>query len=207
MSQTSRNLNNSNSLVELIGATDIYLIDQLMKGRYGTEEPILDAGCGSGRNLHWFLQNKYLIYAVDQDEYAIDSLRIRHPFLPAERFQHSPVEKLPFGNNYFNHIISSAVLHFAKSTQHFQQMITEMVRVLRPNGSLFIRMTSDIGIEDKIQPLGDGVYAIPDGSQRFLLTRPLLADIMRMNKLSFLEPLKTVNVEDIRCMSTLVLGK
>jgi hypothetical protein len=68
-------------------------------------------------------------------------------------------------------------------------------------------MTSDIGIEDKVQPAGDGVYDIPDGSRRFLLTRDLLADVMRKNGLSFLEPLKTVNVNDIRCMSTVVLRR
>jgi len=117
------------------------------------------------------------------------------------------VEKLPFEDNYFSHIISSAVLHFAKDTIQFHRMVAEMVRVLQPNGSLFIRMTSDIGIEDKVNLLGDGVYNIPDGSTRFLLTRALLADIMKKNKLSFLEPLKTVNVNDVRCMSTLVVAK
>jgi hypothetical protein len=50
----------------------------------------------------------------------------------------------------------------------------------------------------------DGVYDIPDGSRRFLLTRTVLADIVQKNRLSFLEPLKTVNVNDIRCMSTVV---
>src|SRR5207249_761408 len=110
-------------------------------------------------------------------------------------------------NDYFNHVISSAVLHFARDTQQFYSMIAEMLRVLRPSGSLFIRMTSDIGIEDKVQLIEDGVYVIPDGSQRFLLTRQLLADLMQRQKLHFLEPLKTVNVNDVRCMSTLVLGK
>lgn len=148
-----------------------------------------------------------MIYGVDQDEMAIRHLQSRHSFLAAERLQHSSVEKLPFENNYFNHIISSAVLHFAGSTVHFQDMIAEMVRVLRPNGSLFVRMTSDIGIEDKVRLIQDGVFYIPDGSRRFLLTRALLADTMQRNKLSFLEPLKTVNVDDIRCMSTLVLTK
>jgi tellurite methyltransferase len=79
-----------------------------------------------------------------------------------------------------------------------------MKRVLKPAGSLFIRMTSDIGIEDKVRLVGEGVYEIPDGSRRFLLTRGLLEDIMRENGLTFLEPLKTVNVDDVRCMSTVV---
>ena len=114
---------------------------------------------------------------------------------------------MPFQDNYFDHIISSAVLHFADSVSQFHSMITEMVRILKPKGSLFIRMTSNIGIEDKVQLINDGVYTIPDGSTRFLLTRQLLAMVMKKYQLSFLEPLKTVNVDDIRCMSTLVLQK
>lgn len=193
-----------NSIEAVVGSTDIYLIDQIMKGRYKTNDTILDAGCGYGRNLHWFLRNNIVIYGVDQDVNGIGDLQRRHPAV-AERFRLSPVEKIPFENDQFDHIISSAVLHFARDTAHFQDMIAEMVRVLKPSGSLFIRMTSDIGIEDKVQPVGDGVYDIPDGSRRFLLTRTLLADIMGKNRLSFLEPLKTVNVNDIRCMSTIVL--
>jgi len=177
-----------------------------MKGRYKMNDTILDAGCGYGRNLHWFLRNNVVIYGVDQDANAIHDLQRRQSTI-AERFRQSPVEKTPFEDDQFDHIISSAVLHFAKNTAHFRQMIAEMVRVLKPLGSLFIRMTSDIGIEDKVQLVGDGVYDIPDGSRRFLLTRTLLADIMRKNGLSFLEPLKTVNVNDVRCMSTLVLRR
>ena len=199
-------MNKLNSIEEVIGSTDIYLVDQIMKGRYKTKDTILDAGCGSGRNLHWFLRNDIVIYGIDQDAGAIHDLQRRYPTIAA-RFCQSAVEKIPFENEQFDHIISSAVLHFAKDTAHFRQMMAEMARVLRPGGSLFIRMTSDIGIENRVQPVGEGVYDIPDGSRRFLLTRTLLADIMRENGLSFLEPLKTVNVNDIRCMSTVVLGR
>jgi hypothetical protein len=39
-------------------------------------------------------------------------------------------------------------------------------------------MTTDIGIGDKVLSAGDGVYDLPDGSRRFLLTRELLAEVM-----------------------------
>ncbi len=193
----------SNPLHEAIGETDIYLIDQIMKGRYQPRDTILDAGCGYGRNLHWFLQHDCNVYGVDQDTAAISSLRSRF----GEKFQQAALDNLPFDNNYFDHIICSAVLHFAKRTTHFHEMVAESTRVLKPNGSLFVRMTSDIGIEGRSRPIADGVYQIPDGSTRFLLTRTLLAETMHKNKLSFLEPFKTVNVNDLRCMSTLVLKK
>ena len=178
-----------------------------MKGRYNTDDIMLDAGCGIGRNLHWFLQSGVTIYGIDNNEEAIYTLKQNNSLLPDKRFQISSVEEMPFPDNYFDNIISSAVLHFAKSTLQFKQMLSEMVRVLKPSGSLFIRMTSDIGIENKVELLENGVYVIPDGSIRFLLTKSLLAELMKQHSLSFLEPLKTVNVNDIRCMSTLLLQK
>ena len=198
---------NSNSLRQLVGDTDIYLLDQIMKGRYSQTDKILDAGCGAGRNLHWFLNENMDVYGIDQNPVSINELKAEYHLLAADRLQSCSVENLPFENNFFDHVISSAVLHFANSVSQFQTMLAEMVRVLKPGGSLFIRMTSDIGIEDKVKPIGDGVYMIPDHSKRFLLTRSLLSGILQQHPLSFIEPFKTVNVDDIRCMSTLVLQK
>ena len=195
------------SIHELIGNTDIYLLDQIMKERYTQGEKILDAGCGNGRNLIWFLKNDVEVYAVDRDAMAIHYLESLYPHFSKNRLQVAEIENLPFRNNFFDHVISSAVLHFAKSISHFNDMMKEMVRVLKPNGSLFIRMTSDIGIENKVKHIENGVYDIPDGSIRFLLTPTLLKEVMSENNLSFIEPLKTVNVDGIRCMSTLVLMK
>lgn len=194
-------------LQEIIGNIDIYLLDQIMKERYQPADKILDAGCGSGRNMFWFLKNNFEVYAVDKDPVSIDYLHSVYPNYASERFVVAGIEKLPFENEFFDHIISSAVLHFAQSASHFSAMIKEMVRVLKTKGSLFIRMTSNIGIEKKVKLLGDGVYEIPDGSIRFLLTPDLLTKEMNENHLTFLEPLKTVNVDNIRCMSTLVLMK
>lgn len=178
-----------------------------MKDRYVHGNKILDAGCGGGRNMHWFVQNDFDIYGTDWSEAAILNLKKEYPNLPAENLQVCLVEKMPFANDYFDHVISSAVLHFAKNDAHFKEMLGEMLRVLKPGGSIFIRMTSDIGIEDKVKFLSNGNHQIPDGSMRFLLTKPLLAACMQEFNLSFLEPLKTVNVNDLRCMSTLMLMK
>ena len=121
--------NGSNLLEEVIGSTDIYLVDQIMKGRYKANDIILDAGCGYGRNLHWFLRNDVFIYGIDQDGHAIRELQLRHPAI-ADRFRSSEVEQLPFEHDRFDHIISSAVLHFARDTAHFRQMIAERLAAL-----------------------------------------------------------------------------
>ena len=112
---------------------------------------------------------------------------------------------MPFSDEEFDHVISSAVLHFAQSTFHFHQMFSEMVRVLKKRGILFIRMTCDIGLEEKVIHVKDGTYYIPDGSKRFLLTRALLKDCLEQYQLVLFEPFKTVLVDDVRSMSTVVL--
>lgn len=86
-------------------------------------------------------------------------------------------------------------------------MFSEMVRVLKPGGSLFLRVATDIGIADKIKPLGMGRYHLPDGSDRFLMTKPALESQMRRLNLRWLEPFKTVLVDDLRSMAVVVLGK
>ncbi len=195
------------TITDLLGNTDIYLIDQIMKGRYAKTDKILDAGCGEGRNMHWFIKNQIKIFGIDSNKEAILNLKIQNPVCPPLQLQVSLNDNLPFENHYFDHVISSAVLHFANSVVHFKAMISEMHRVLKVDGTLFIRMTSDIGIEDKVSYLGNGCYELPDGSVRFLLTRNLLEEIKGEYSFDFLEPLKTVNVDDLRCMSTLVLQK
>jgi tellurite methyltransferase len=200
-------LQKNNSIQSLLGQTDIYLIDQILKGRYKDNDSILDAGCGEGRNMLWFLQNNFNITGIDSCEETIITLKKSQPGLPESRLIVSAVETTPFPDDYFDHIICSAVLHFANSTAQFNKMMTEMVRILKPGGSIFIRMASDIGIENKVAHIAEGVYFIPDGSKRFLLTRSLLAACLQQQNLCFTEPVKTVNVNDVRCMTTLLLQK
>jgi ubiquinone/menaquinone biosynthesis C-methylase UbiE len=194
-------------LQALVGQTDIYLLDQVLKHRYQPGETILDAGCGNGRNLHWFILNDFDCYGIDHNPAALEELTMLYPLVPAGKFVVAGLDSMPFTDGYFDHILSSAVLHFARDTTHFHVMLQELVRVLKPAGTLFIRMTSNIGIENAIVSIGEGVYLVPDGSARFLLTRELLATLLTNYPLTLLEPLKTVNVDDARCMSTLVLQR
>ena len=86
-------------------------------------------------------------------------------------------------------------------------MFSELNRVLKPGGSLFIRVASDIGIENKILPLGGGRFSLPDGTDRFLLTKPIIEEVLNNFPMTLAEPVKTTNVQDIRCMTTLVMIK
>ena len=202
---------NQAELKEELQNIDIYLLDQILKGRYEPHHQILDAGCGGGRNLFWLAKNNYDIYGMDKKKEALDSLlhsakQLNIPIDPS-RLSVGEIHSMEYDSDFFDHIISSAVLHFAKSHQHFEKMFSEMIRVLKPGGSIFIRMTSNIGIESLVEEIESGVHNIPDGSIRYLLTKDTLDKLIKTHRLRLLEPLKTVNVNDVRCMSTLMLEK
>jgi tellurite methyltransferase len=192
--------------LDIFGNIDIYLFDQILKGRYIEGQTILDAGCGGGRNMFWFDQNDYVLYAVDSNPEAIQQVKAFYP-KHQDNYLVADLITLPFEDNSMHHVVNSAVLHFAKSTEHFKKMFTELVRVLRPDGSLFIRMTSDVGIENSVISIGNGIFQLPDGTTRFLLTRALLQELLNAHPVRLIEPFKTTNVSDIRAMSTIVLVK
>lgn len=196
---------------ELFGDIDIYLFDQILKNQFGSQTSILDAGCGGGRNIIYFLRSGCPVFGVDQNlqaiEYVRDLARALAPELPTANFQVSKVEEMPFAGEHFDAVISSAVLHFAESEQHFGRMLTEMWRVLKTDGLLFVRLASSIGIEDKIKLIKERRYLLPDGSERFLVDEQLL--ISATNRLGgvLAEPIKTTNVQNLRSMTTWVVRK
>jgi SAM-dependent methyltransferase len=197
------------NLRDQFGEIDIYLFDQLLKGRLTTNMRILDAGCGGGRNLIYFLRNDYEVFGVDQNAGAVEQVRRLassiNPAIPAENFLVSDVAEMPFPSECFDAVISSAVLHFARDAQHFNRMLDEMRRVLKPGGLFFARLASAIGIEELIKPLGGGRYLLPDGTERFLVnTESLISATDRLGA-EWLEPIKTTNVQNLRCMTTWVL--
>ena len=64
-----------NNLREIYGDIDIYLFDQLLKGRYDKTKKVLDVGCGGGRNLFYFLRNGYEVFGIDPDPQAVETVK------------------------------------------------------------------------------------------------------------------------------------
>ncbi|MGO3181221.1 MAG: class I SAM-dependent methyltransferase [Aequorivita sp.] len=187
----------------LLGNVDIYVIDQILKDSYQSGQSILDAGCGSGRNLKWFYQNDFSITGIDVDAERIKLAKEIYPNASAN-FTVGNLTNMPYEDEVFDHILCCAVLHFAQDKTHFNKMFTEIYRVLNPNGTLLIRVASDIGLDGK-KPF------VQDGESKemgnFYITRQLISEIVESFSLKFLEPIKTTNVQDVRAMTTLVFQK
>jgi SAM-dependent methyltransferase len=193
------------------GHIDIYLFDQLLRARAPRGARICDAGCGSGRNLVYFLRAGYDVRAVDADPTAIERIRAMAvtlaPNLPADNFRVEPVERMSFPDRCADFVISSAVLHFARDDRHFEAMLRECWRLLDENGVFFCRLASSIGFESRVRAVGSGRFALPDGSERYLVTEARLMGLTAQLGGELIDPLKTTIVQNQRAMTTWVMRK
>ncbi len=199
------------TLQEQFGQIDIYLFDQLLKGRITPGMRILDAGCGSGRNLVYFLREGYEVFAADSNPDAVENVRSLArafaPALPSTNLHVEPIERMTFEDACADVVLSSAVLHFAASDEQFMSMLLGSWRVLKPGGLFFCRLASTIGIETQVQQIQGRRHQLPDGSVRYLVDADLLTLLTEQLGGEFLDPLKTTVVHNQRSMTTWVLRK
>jgi SAM-dependent methyltransferase len=199
------------NLQEQFGGIDVYLFDQFLKGRFDTGMRVLDAGCGSGRNLVYFLREGFDVCGVDVSPDAIAQVRslarTLAPYLPKENFRQEPVERMSFADASFDAVLSSAVLHFARDEAHWLAMLWEMWRVLKPGGLFFSRLASSDGVESFVVPLGGRRFRLPGGVEWLLADERMLREATNSLRGELLEPLKTVVVHGARSMSVWCMRK
>jgi SAM-dependent methyltransferase len=192
------------------GDIDIYLFDQLLRGRFDARRRVLDAGCGAGRNLPYFLRHGFHVLAADVDPVAIDGVRRLAASLNATlapgQMHCGPLDSLPWKDGSTDAVICSAVLHFAADEREFATMLGEMWRMLAPRGLFFARLATSIGLERHL-PSTTGRLRLPDGSERFVVDeRTILGWTSKLGG-TLADPLKTTNVQNRRCMTTWVMEK
>jgi tellurite methyltransferase len=200
----------STELRQAFGEIDIYLFDQLLRGRFDRRRRVLDAGCGGGRNLPYFLQHGFDVRAIDADVAAVASVRqlaiSAGAPLPAGHLRCGPLDSLPWEDHSTDAVICSAVLHFAQGQDEFAAMLEEMWRVLAPGGLFFARLATSIGIERHLTAT-TGRVRLPDGSDRFVADERMLLEWTSRLGGQLADPLKTTNVQNVRCMTTWVIEK
>ena len=198
-------------LVAHFGHIDIYLFDQLLRGRIAPGMTVLDAGCGAGRNLVYLLRSGFDVLAADEDPSAIGEVRRLAarlaPALSPENFRCEPIESMSFEAASADVVLSSAVLHFARDEAHFNAMLEGSWRILRPGGLWFCRLASSIGMEERVRRIDGRRHRLPDGSDRYLVDEAYLMEKTRALGGELLDPLKTSVVQNQRCMTTWVVRR
>jgi tellurite methyltransferase len=195
----------------LFGDIDIYVFDQLLRGRIRSGMRVFDAGCGGGRNLVYLLQSGFDVSGVDGDPRAIHAVRRLAeqlaPDLPADNFRADPIEQHSFPDGFADVVISSAVLHFARDDDQFLAMLEGSWRPLKAGGLFFCRLASSIGMENQVTRVAGRRHHLPDGSERYLVDAALLMELTARLGGELIDPLKTTVVQDQRCMTTWVMRR
>ena len=118
---------------------------------------ILDLGCGNG---------KYLSYrAKDCTMYGCDTciplIRIAREKHPKALIIHADGTSLPYSDNFFDAVMSIAVIHHLPLKAQRTSFVEEMLRVVRPGGKLLITVWATEAQKPTWTPMGDNDYIVP----------------------------------------------
>jgi tellurite methyltransferase len=197
------------SLQQQLGQIDIYFFDQILRSNIMLGMRVLDAGCGPGRNLRLPPPRRLRGLRLRPESRSHHQTRALAatlaPHLPADNFRVEALDSISYPADTFDLIICSAVLHFARDDAHFDAMLHNLWRILRPGGLLFCRLASTIGMPH--QHLAGHRYLAPDGVERFCVDEALLMHLTKEPGAHLVDPIKTTVVQNQRCMTTWIIHK
>ncbi|MEO9868969.1 class I SAM-dependent methyltransferase [Ekhidna sp.] len=196
---TLREINNH------FGDMDLFLMDLILKGYIKEDGKVLDVGCGEGRNGLYFIQQGYEYHGWDTDSSKLKLLKYLSKSIDGAKADFRIQDlKSSKGEQSFDFIICSRVLHFAKSETDFRQMWQNILSLLKPNGILYVSMDS---IVDSTQgkKLNNGLVEFPDSKVRFVLTNDIYKEIKK--GFEEIEPLRTLVHHNERTQSFFIFRK
>jgi ubiquinone/menaquinone biosynthesis C-methylase UbiE len=128
------------------------------------DEPVLDLGCGGGRNARYLAREGYSVYGVDFSPLAVDFCRRVFERLGLSgNFYQSEIYLLPFPDNFFPAAVSISVLdHVTSATA--RKSLREMRRVLKPEGAVLLTFDPI----DRIELFRGKAETLPDGTLKYL---------------------------------------
>lgn len=116
-----------------------YLVDRWKRNR---ETQILDLGCGIGRHAMLFAKNNFSVTAADISQSGLNKLdSIAKENNLSIKTILSNITKLPVDDKKFDNILAfNSIYH--TNTKGFKEAISEMKRVLKKEGEVFITLLS-----------------------------------------------------------------
>lgn len=188
-----------------LGNADLLLIDQILRGKFLPGNRILDAGCGEGRNMVYFIRNGYPVYGIDMDPESLVMARLMAASInrsyTTENIIQSSIEENPFPDGFFDLVICINVLHHARNTNHFNHMIDAMARILKKDGMMYLVMESRIRPEWQVMSSKAGGKYQSNKDKKVILTAELLEAMTSGKRLERAGKIRSYLVEDMDSIS------
>ena len=100
---------------------------------------IVDLGCGvTGNNTLYLLEKGKRVVSCD---FAEEALKVVSTIKGSKTLRFDMLEPFPFEDNYTDLVIADLSLHYFKDSDT-KRIISEIRRILKPNGHLFFRLNS-----------------------------------------------------------------
>lgn len=139
-------------LLDNFANTDLEIIDQVLKGKIPPRSKILDAGCGEGRNLTYFVKNNYPLWAIDCEPMAVQYCKYYckglNSAFKVENILQERIEEMLFPPCFFDVVFCINVIHAAESTHHIEQMMSRLHHVLKEGGFLLLKYKTTTRLPD-----------------------------------------------------------
>jgi len=194
-----------------LGNADLILIDQILKNRFHKQMKILDAGCGEGRNMVYFIKNDFRIYGIDAN---VDAIRLAKLYcrslnntFEVENIQNFAIEQNPFPDHFFDAIICLNVLHSAKNQNDFFLWFEQLFRMLHSRGFLLLSLQSQIGVSQNHQQDDPNGRNNMGNENFYLLTENVLQEILKLDFLKTIENTKTILIDNKKSHTYLFLER
>jgi 2-polyprenyl-3-methyl-5-hydroxy-6-metoxy-1,4-benzoquinol methylase len=194
-----------------LGNADLILVDQILKNRFHKQMRILDAGCGEGRNMVYFIKNDFRIYGIDANADAVKLAKLYCRSLnntfEVENIQNFTIEQNPFPDHFFDAIICLNVLHSAKNQNDFFLWFEQLIRMLHSGGFLLLSLQSQIGVSQNHQQDDPNGRNNMGNENFYLLSENVLQEILKLDYLKTIENTKTILIDNKKSHTYLFLER
>lgn len=124
---------------------DLAMLDEFIASVTGSgSEPVLDAGCGTGRITRYLADRGCTVEGVDVSPGMVTAARGAHPDL---RFAVASITDLPYrADTFAGLLLWYSTIHTPRD--RLPHIFAEAARVLRPGGHLLVAFQAGVGTHD-----------------------------------------------------------
>lgn len=157
----------------------------------------LDLGCGGGRHTEMLFKMGFETSAMDLNPQMIRATIKRVGKDNLQSVKRGSIVKLPFRDKSFDVIVTTGVLHQAKSIFEYQAAVKELSRVLKPQGIVCLNIFTSALLDDTYIRLPDAfAYQTKEGLDMTLLSKTTFYELMEWYGLALEEELSEDSVEE-----------
>ncbi|CAN5751778.1 hypothetical protein BH11PAT2_BH11PAT2_01750 [soil metagenome] len=139
----------------------------------------LDLGCGGGRHTQLLVTMGFDTHAVDLNPGMLRCTRQRVGAKNLKSLKRASIKKLPFRDAFFDAVVTTGVLHQAKSFTEYEQAVLELSRVLKPGGIVCLNIfTSKMLDATYLKEKNAFVYKTKEGLDMTLLSKETFYGLM-----------------------------